>query len=100
MMSVPINVMRVAVITAMASSLSAGFTVPEHTVRVRPGFNTDAETRYLSDLAGRRRLILYSTVSTAASAGISEKAAYPQAESRAVAMAPACLNPCCWVKSS
>src|SRR5712672_1153727 len=41
------------------------------------------------------RLVLNSTVRTAASSGISEKAAYPQAVSSAVAMMPAWIKPCC-----
>jgi hypothetical protein len=45
--------------------------------------------------AGASRLVLNSTVSTPALAGIREKAAYPQALSRAVATIPAWTNPCC-----
>src|SRR6266481_379776 len=41
------------------------------------------------------RLVLNSTVRTAASSGISENAAYPQAESSAVVMMPAWIKPCC-----
>jgi hypothetical protein len=39
-------------------------------------------------------------VSTAASGGITLKAAYPHAESSTEATAPACRNPCCWVNRS
>src|ERR1700737_3238274 len=41
------------------------------------------------------RLVLNSTVRTAASSGISEKAAYPQAVSSAVVRMPAWIKPCC-----
>ena len=46
LISVPIKVISVAVITAMISlSLSVGVAVAVHTVRVRPGLTTSAEAR-------------------------------------------------------
>jgi hypothetical protein len=46
LVSVPISVISVAVITAIVSLMSsAGVAVAVHTVRVRPGLTTTAEAR-------------------------------------------------------
>ncbi len=58
------------------------------TTSVRPGFITRPRAINRSPFPGASRFILYSTVSTLESAGISVKAAYPPAESAMVPMIP------------
>src|SRR3984957_4891217 len=99
MPSRPNSAIRVPVMVATSLSLpsSAAKACASQTVMVRPGLRTDARNRKYSPRAGATRLVLNSTVRTAASSGISEKAAYPQAVSSAVVMMPAWTKPCCCV---
>jgi len=72
-------VIKVAVMWAMSLGApplpSCACASPWATVRVRPGLTTRPVNANRAPLAGARRLTLNSTVSTAASAGISENAA-------------------------
>lgn len=87
----PLTVIIVASIVATGfgpASVSAT-TSAAVTVSVRPGFVTRPYAINLRPIAGARKFTLYSTVKTAASAGISVDAAYPQALSAIAVMTAA-----------
>src|SRR5579872_249253 len=94
------SAISVPVIVATSRSsppLSMANARASQTVSVFPALTTLARNANRSPLAGATRFVLNSTVRTAASAGIRENAAYPQALSSAVVMIPACMKPCCWL---
>jgi hypothetical protein len=70
-----ITAISAALMVATSLSVPAANAEPSQNVSVRPGSTTRARKTNRSPLAGASRLVLNSTVSTSASAGIRPKAA-------------------------
>ena len=77
-------------VAMVASGRAAATTLASHTMRVRPAFTTSPVERKRSPSAGRRKLALYSTVSTMLSTGRSVIAANPLALSSNAPTTPPC----------